>query len=141
MILTCCSIKAEVVAEDEREGGLRKILNFGHTIGHAIEAESHFSLIHGLAVAIGMVAASRLAFAKGLLAAEEVREVEEIIAGYGLPTEIPLEYDNDNILSYLQVDKKNVAGRVVFVLPERIGATLISDGVTEQEILSVLRQD
>ena len=71
MISTCCRIKAEVVEQDEREGGLRRILNYGHTIGHAVEAASAFSISHGFAVAIGMVAAARLAILKGVLTAED----------------------------------------------------------------------
>lgn len=138
MISTCCSIKAEVVARDEREGGLRRILNFGHTIGHAVEAESKFVLIHGLAVSIGMVAALRLSVARGLLAQEAAQRVIDILQSYGMPTEIPPEYSRENIVSYLQVDKKVVAGAVFFVLCDRIGNTVITDKVSSQQIDSVL---
>ena len=81
----CCKIKAEVVSEDEREGGARRILNYGHTIGHAVEATSDYSLIHGLAVSIGMVAAARLAVLNGLLAKDDCRKIIDILQLYNMP--------------------------------------------------------
>lgn len=139
MITRCCAIKADVVAEDEREGGLRKILNYGHTIGHAVEGASNFQLIHGLAVAIGMVAAARLSLLKGLLAAGERDRITEILISYGMPTEIPENLDREEIKRYLKTDKKAVSGKVQFVLPDRIGSTCITDEVTEELIDKVLQ--
>ncbi len=138
VIETCCTIKAEVVAKDEREADLRRILNFGHTIGHAVEADSGYQLAHGSAVAIGMVAASRLAVAKGLFASQDAARLEALITGFGLPTAIPPTADRDRLKGYLLTDKKTVAGRPFFVLPRGIGQVEITADVGEELIDQVL---
>lgn len=139
LIARCCEIKAWVVEQDEREGGLRRILNFGHTIGHAVEAASGFRLIHGYAVAIGMCAAADLAVRTGCLAAEEAERIRRLIAAYGLPTTIPADLDREAIKRYLLTDKKTVGGRVFYVLPERIGAVKITDQVRDKDVEVVLQ--
>ncbi len=139
MILTSCKIKAEVVAKDEREGGLRRILNFGHTLGHAVETESKYTLIHGLAVSIGMVAAAKISQLKGLVSKDEVERIVKLLTDYKMPVEVPKEYNRDNIIDYLLVDKKVVNGKVVFVLCKKIGGTEIVDDVTDKEIRTVLK--
>lgn len=139
LIARCCEIKAWVVEQDEREGGLRRILNFGHTIGHAVEAASGFRLIHGYAVAIGMCAAAELAVRTGCLSAEEAERIRCLIAAYGLPTTIPADLDRETIQKYLLTDKKTVGGRVFYVLPERIGAVKITDQVREEDVEAVLQ--
>ena len=138
MISTCCRIKAEVVEQDEREGGLRRILNYGHTIGHAVEAASAYSLSHGFAVAIGMVAAARLATLKGVLAAEDGRRIAALIAHYGLPVAVPSDLDRDVIKTYLKTDKKVMAGKVFYILPTAIGDTIITDDISGAELDEVL---
>ncbi|MBW2660258.1 MAG: 3-dehydroquinate synthase [Deltaproteobacteria bacterium] len=138
MIYRCCEIKAGVVAEDEREGGVRKILNYGHTIGHAVEAASDFTLIHGLAVSIGMVAAARLAVANDLLTADVSEKIYQLLKLYKMPVEVPDNLDRKRIKKYLLTDKKAVSGKVVFVLPVEIGDTRIVDTVTEEQIDKVL---
>lgn len=140
MIHTCCSIKAEVVAEDEREAGLRRILNFGHTIGHAVEGASDYSLIHGNAVAIGMVAALRLAVSSGLCKRKEAGRVATLIHAFGLPTEIPVGMDIDRIKAYIKTDKKSVAGSVFYVLPTTIGKVIITNELTAEQIDAVLQR-
>ncbi|GAB4342381.1 MAG: 3-dehydroquinate synthase [Desulfobulbaceae bacterium] len=137
-IARCCEIKARVVAEDEREGGLRRILNFGHTIGHAVEAASDFQLIHGLAVAIGMCAASRLAVRTGCLAPDACERIVSLVRAFGLPTMIPPGLDRERIKGYLRTDKKTVGGRVFFVLPTEIGRVDVTDKVDEEEIDAIL---
>lgn len=131
VIARCCAIKAEVVAADERESDLRRILNYGHTIGHAVEAASGYSLAHGMAVAIGMVAVNGLAVGKGLISAETAERIREVVSAYGLPVEIPAGYDPEQVKGYLKTDKKTVGGRPFFVLPERIGKVIITDDVAE----------
>jgi 3-dehydroquinate synthase len=131
VIARCCSIKAEVVAADERESDLRRILNYGHTIGHAVEAASGYSLDHGLAVAIGMVAVNELAVGKGLISRETADRVRELIAAYGLPVDIPAEYDCRQIKDYLKTDKKTIGGRIFFVLPTEIGKVVVTDDVAD----------
>lgn len=140
MIFTCCRIKAEVVAEDERESDIRRILNFGHTIGHAVEAASDYSIIHGMAVAIGMVAALRLAVACELCKKSDAGRVAALINAYGLPTEIPADLDRQRIKKYLLTDKKTVAGSVFYVLPTTIGKVLITNEVSEAQLESVLQK-
>lgn len=134
----CCSIKAEVVAADERESDLRRILNYGHTIGHAVEAASGYSLDHGLAVAIGMVAVNGLAVAKGLMAGEAAGQVRDLLIAYGLPVDIPAEYDRRLIKDYLKTDKKTVGGRPFFVLPIKIGGVIVTDDVTDALVDQVI---
>ena len=107
MIARCCEIKAAVVAADEREADLRRILNFGHTFGHAVEAASNYAMAHGLAVGLGMVAACRLATGKGIFAKDQAEAVCRLIADYGPPTEIPSEFSPQQIKSFLKTDKKS----------------------------------
>ncbi len=138
VVARCCELKAWVVEQDECEGGLRRILNFGHTIGHAVEAASGFKLIHGLAVAIGMRTAADLAVKGGHLTAEESSRISTLIQDYGMSVQVPPEYNRQKIKEYLQADKKTVGGRVFFVLPTAIGAVTITDQVGEKDIDSVL---
>jgi len=130
----CCAIKAEVVRKDEKESDLRRILNFGHTIGHAVEADSGYQLPHGLAVSIGMAAVARLATNSGLCRPEERDRLIALLSAYGLPTEIPPGADPARLRGYIQSDKKTVGGRPFFVLPQGIGRVVISAEVTDGEI-------
>ncbi|MCK5196063.1 MAG: 3-dehydroquinate synthase, partial [Desulfobulbaceae bacterium] len=129
VILRCCAIKAEVVAADEREADLRRILNYGHTLGHAVEAASRFTIAHGVAVAMGMVAVNKIAVAQGMLAAETAEEIMNLISSFGLPTSIPPELDGHQMKEFLKTDKKTVAGKPFFVLPIAIGTVIITDDV------------
>ncbi|NOX80186.1 MAG: 3-dehydroquinate synthase [Deltaproteobacteria bacterium] len=138
MIARCCEIKARVVEQDEREGGLRRILNFGHTIGHAVEAASDFRLIHGLAIAIGMQAAADLAVRTGRLDRGQADRLRTLLSACRLPVTIPAELDRLRIKGYMQTDKKTVDGRIFFVLPTEIGKVIITDEVDEKDIDAVL---
>ena len=138
MIRRCCELKANVVERDEREGGLRRILNFGHTIGHAVEAASGYRIIHGFAVAIGMRAVAELALRGGLAGPEVVAAITNMLEAYGLPTTIPPELDRSQIRRYLQADKKSIGGRVFFVLPEAIGRVVITDRIDPADLEAVL---
>lgn len=140
MIYTCCRIKADVVAEDERESNIRRILNYGHTIGHGIEAASDYSIIHGEAVAMGMVAALRLAVGSGLCERQEAGRVATLIHNYGLPTEIPYDLDRDRIKGYLLSDKKTIGKRVFYVLPTKIGDVVITDDVSDGLVDEALKK-
>ena len=113
-------------------------MNFGHTLGHAVEAASNFAMAHGLAVGLGMVAACRLAVGKGIFAQDQADSVCRLIAEYGLPTEIPPEFSPQQIKGFLKTDKKTVGGRPFFVLPTEIGKVVITDAVSEELIDSVL---
>jgi 3-dehydroquinate synthase len=129
--------KAYVVANDEREGGLRKILNFGHTLGHALEASAGYgSYLHGEAVAIGMVAAARLSVRYAGLSADEASRLERLIEAAGLPTRMPPGWENDSFLRALRLDKKRAGDAVEFVLLERLGHALTRK-LTFAEILAL----
>lgn len=139
MIIRCCEIKAEVVEADEREGGLRKILNYGHTIGHAVEGASNYQLIHGLAVAVGMIAASRLSNMRETLSGKDSERIYSVISAYGMPVSVPDHLDRQLIKRYLKTDKKAVSGKVFYILPEAIGSTYITDEITERMVDAVLQ--
>jgi len=141
VICRCCEIKAEVVESDEQEEGLRKILNYGHTLGHAVEGASNFQLIHGLAVAIGMVAASRLSVMKDTLSRQDAERIYSVISAYGMPVTVPAHLDRTLLKRYLKADKKAVRGRVFYILPDAIGSTYLTDEVTEQMLDTVLKQE
>ncbi len=138
IIHTSCLIKADVVSADERESDARRILNFGHTIGHAVEAASRFSISHGFAVAIGMVAICRIGVMKSLISAATADRYIELIKQYGLPTEIPGDLDRAVIKSYLSTDKKSIGGTISYVLPKEGGGVTISEDITERMIDAVL---
>jgi 3-dehydroquinate synthase len=132
-------MKAEVVSSDEREGDLRRILNFGHTFGHALEAETGYTrFLHGEAVAFGMRAAVHLAQATGHLDPPAGPEILEILRLYGpIP---PLDgISAENLHARLVHDKKTVQGKVHFVLPVRIGQVEIVSGIDEKLALSAIR--
>ncbi|HIK52678.1 MAG TPA: 3-dehydroquinate synthase [Oscillatoriales cyanobacterium M59_W2019_021] len=134
-----CQAKADVVSQDEKEAGLRAILNYGHTIGHAVESLTGYTqVLHGEAVGIGMVAASRIAVALGLWDETCDKRQFALIEKAGLPTAIPSGVATDDILEALQTDKKVKAGRVRFVLPTQIGAATVTDRVTAEVIRQIL---
>jgi 3-dehydroquinate synthase len=122
LIVRSIEIKAEVVSRDEREEGLRQILNFGHTIGHAVELLSGYSLHHGEAVAIGMALESRLAEHIGVAQRGTAAKVAEALRLAGLPTELPPDFGVDAILEAMRSDKKVRTGSIRMALPARIGA-------------------
>ncbi len=118
-------LKAAVVTSDVREGGLRKILNYGHTAGHALEASSGYgSFLHGEAVAIGMVAAGRLSQAFAGLSAAEAERLERLIARAGLPTAMPEGWHGEDFVRAMRLDKKRTGDEVEFVLLDRLGDAL-----------------
>ena len=121
--------KAKVVAADEHEGGLRAILNYGHTLGHVVEALCGYgTYLHGEAVAIGMVAAGEIALALGLWTASDQERQRRLVAAAGLPQRWP-DLDLEAVLACLQGDKKVRDGRVRFVLPTGIGSVVIRDDI------------
>ncbi len=128
------AIKAAVVMEDERENGVRAHLNFGHTFGHAIEAGVGYGrILHGEAVGLGMLAAATLA-GELLVAARDLRaELEDVVGRAGLPRRAELP-DDERLLEAMALDKKVSAGKVRFILPERIGAVVMRDGVAPEVV-------
>jgi 3-dehydroquinate synthase len=133
-------IKAEVVSADEKEADLRRILNFGHTAGHALEAETKYEqFLHGEAVAFGMKAATHLAAGIGLLDSRDCDAILRTIDLYGaIP---PLNgITAESLVRRLVSDKKTIQGKVHFVLPDRIGHVVVRSGIGEQPVLAALRQ-
>jgi 3-dehydroquinate synthetase len=122
LIVRSVEIKAGVVSRDEREEGLRKVLNFGHTIGHAVETVSGFSLLHGEAVAIGMALESKLAELIGLAQTGTAATVIRTLQAAGLPTELPKDCGPEAVVDAMRSDKKGRSGKTRFALPLRIGA-------------------
>lgn len=139
VIRECCQIKAEVVAADEHETGVRAILNFGHTFGHAIEAAGGFSTYtHGEAVAIGMVWATELSLRMGLCDAQLLGRLRRLLSTLGLPT--ALKGHVDGVRDALLMDKKVVAGRSRFILVEALGQVSIRDDVPSQLVEEVVAE-
>ena len=122
LIVRSVEIKAEIVSRDEREEGLRKVLNFGHTIGHAVEMASGYSLLHGEAVAIGMALESGLAERIGLAQTGTAATVIRTLQAAGLPTHLPKDFGPEAVIEAMRSDKKGRSGKMMFALPLRIGA-------------------
>lgn len=128
LIAAAVRIKAAVVRADEREGGMRQVLNFGHTIGHGLEHATGYRLPHGAAVALGMVAESRMALRAGFLAAEAETRLHAAIRALGLPVRAPDDAARDRVVAALASDKKTRGGEPRFVVLEAIGRVRDRDG-------------
>ena len=139
LIAACAAVKAEVVAADEREGGLRRILNFGHTQGHALEVEGGYRrFLHGEAVGWGMVAATMLAVGNLRLDAESASRILSAVLAYGpLPA---IRESSSKILARVRADKKTVRGAVHFVLPRALGEVDVVSGMPEAQLRHVMDQ-
>jgi 3-dehydroquinate synthase len=135
-----CEIKAQVVAEDETEKGLRSILNFGHTFGHAIEAVTGYRrLKHGEAISMGMVMAASFSLKLGLCDSTVVSRITNILETLGLPVEVP-DLAPDAIIEAMLVDKKVLSGRMRFVLVRDIGNVVLNE-VPDKEVTAFLRKE
>jgi 3-dehydroquinate synthase len=139
MVTESVRIKSEVVSADEREGDLRRILNFGHTIGHALEAETGYaSFLHGEAVAVGMRGAAHLGLLAGACDTATRDAILDAVALYGpLPSHSGIRAEN--LAARLRGDKKTVHGKVHFVLPEQIGKVCIVSGLDEKMVVEAIR--
>ncbi|MFM8880172.1 MAG: 3-dehydroquinate synthase [Verrucomicrobiota bacterium] len=142
IIARCCAIKAEIVSQDETETGLRATLNFGHTIGHAIENSSGYGkLLHGEAISIGQVAAAHLSARRMGLPATDVLRIKGLFERLGLPTSLRLPDDKrDKLFSAMRLDKKVSAGEIHFVLAEKIGKAVWGQRVPDAEVNWALDQ-
>jgi 3-dehydroquinate synthase len=137
VVTRCCRLKADVVEKDEREEGLRAVLNYGHTFGHAFEAAGGYGAwLHGEAVAAGMVCASRLAERRGLVGPEVTARQRRLLEAFGLPA-APPPLPADALLEAMRIDKKAEAGRLRFVLPRRLGEVALAD-IPEEDVRAVL---
>ena len=140
VVFQSAKIKAEIVEKDERELGLRAILNYGHTIGHAIESVSDLFIEHGKAVAIGMVAAARISHQMGLLDRRELVRLRDLIQNAKLPTQTP-HLETTKIMQAMKHDKKVQQDRIRFVLLKSIGNALITDEVSPALVEEVLTNE
>jgi 3-dehydroquinate synthase len=133
-------IKADIVEKDEKETSVRAILNYGHTIGHAVEAVSNFKIKHGQAVAVGMIAAAKISHRMGILHQDDVIKLDGVIKDAGLPTKIPdlSREDKEKLLQLIKHDKKVLNDKVRFVLLKSIGNAFLSDAVDPGLIGEVL---
>ncbi|MEM9136476.1 MAG: 3-dehydroquinate synthase, partial [Cyanobacteria bacterium P01_F01_bin.42] len=136
-----CQTKADVVTQDELESGLRAILNYGHTVGHAIESLTNYRMFtHGEAVGLGMMAAGHIAVQMGLWTQEECDRQDRLIHKCGLPTKLPSDFDEAPVLDLLLHDKKVRDGKVRFVLPTQIGKVEIFNNVQDEVILKSVQK-
>lgn len=141
ILYRCAKAKAEVVSKDEKEGNLRAILNYGHTVGHAIESVTNYRLYnHGEAVGLGMIIAGAIAVDLELWSMEEQAQQVAIITKTRLPQTLPADIDLDAIVAAMSTDKKVEAGKVRFILPTAIGAVTLSDRVTGDLVKQNLRK-
>jgi len=140
LILRCCRIKAEVVTRDERDSGLRQILNFGHTVGHAIEAQTGYRIPHGSAVSIGMAAETFLSLRMDLLHFRDAERILRLLRDCGLPVRIPENCAPDLLISRMRSDKKAEDGKIAMVLPEAVGKASLVKQIPMRLIETVLRE-
>ena len=148
-VARCCQAKADIVAEDEREGGKRALLNLGHTFGHAYEAEAGYdgSVLHGEAVAAGMADAFRLAVKLGVATGDDLDTVTDHLARAGLPIKRSMlsnqlgEADPKRLMAHMQKDKKVSAGHIVFIVPHGIGDARVDKTIDPKFVYDVLTHD
>lgn len=139
MIYKSCSIKKAVVEKDPLEQGERAILNFGHTIGHAIEKAKNFELPHGECVALGAIAAAYISWKRDMISMDEYYEVRDMFVPFYLPISVD-GIDPEEIVKLTKSDKKAQAGTVKFILLKRIGKAVIDNTVTDEEILAAVKE-
>lgn len=139
MVMRSCGVKKSVVEKDPKEQGDRALLNFGHTIGHAIEKAKHFEMLHGECIALGMTAAAFISWKRENLSMEEYYEVRDMFVPFNLPISIE-DVDPEEILALTKSDKKMEAGQVKFVLLKKVGKAFIDRSVTDGEILAAVQE-
>ncbi len=140
MIKRSCEIKAFVVEQDPTEMGMRAILNFGHTIGHAIEKYMNFTMLHGECVALGIIAASYISYKREYISTEEFYEIRDMFLPFKLPLSLPDDADPAEILKLTKSDKKMDGDKIRFILLKKVGKAAIDTTVTDEEILDALDQ-
>lgn len=137
MIMRSCDIKRKVVEKDPTEKGDRMLLNFGHTLGHAIEKAKEFKLFHGECVALGAVAAAFISYKKGMLSMEEYYEIRDMFVPFGLPISVE-DIDPEEVIKLTKSDKKADSDKVRFILLKSVGKAVVSTDVTDDEMKAAL---
>ena len=139
MVKRSCEIKKAVVEKDPTEKGDRALLNFGHTLGHAIEKAKGFSLAHGECVALGCVAAAFISWKKELISMEEYYEIRDMFVPFNLPISVE-DVDIDDVIKLTKSDKKSDGNKIKFILLKKIGKAFIDTSVTEEEMRAALEE-
>ncbi|MCM1252626.1 MAG: 3-dehydroquinate synthase [Clostridium sp.] len=139
MVMRSCTVKKLVVEKDPKEQGERALLNFGHTIGHAIEKAKNFELMHGECVALGAVAAAFISWKHNWLSMEEYYEIRDMFVPFSLPISID-DIDPEEILKLTKSDKKMAAGQICFILLKKVGKAVIDMTVTDEDILNAVKE-
>ncbi len=139
MVIRSCTIKKLVVEKDPKEQGDRALLNFGHTIGHAIEKAKNFQMLHGECVALGAVAAAFISWKHNWLSMEEYYEIRDMFVPFQLPISID-DIDPQEILELTKSDKKMASGQIRFVLLKKVGKAVIDMTVTDEDILNAVKE-
>ncbi|WP_100658023.1 3-dehydroquinate synthase [Alteromonas flava] len=138
-IRRCCEIKAEIVAKDERESGIRALLNLGHTFGHAIEAEQGYgNWLHGEAVSAGIILACSVARREFSFSESEFCRVEHLLQAFGLPVVGPQDMSYASYMQHMRHDKKVLDSRIRFVIPTTIGNAIVTDKISDECLQAVL---
>jgi len=133
--------KSEIVSQDEKEAGIRALLNFGHSFGHALEAESNYSrFLHGEAVSIGMVTAARLSEIRGLCQAGTAKRLATLLRILGLPVKIPADININGLTEALALDKKALASGLRLILLEEMGCAVVDNQSSENDIVAAMKQ-
>ena len=141
LIYRSCQIKRGVVERDPKEKGERALLNFGHTVGHAVEKLSGFSLYHGECVALGMVCAGYISWKRGSLSEEQFGDLQETLRSFGLPVALEsFSHTAEEILATTKLDKKMESGKIKFILLNGLGEAYITKDLSDEEILAGIRQ-
>ncbi|MEZ5470156.1 MAG: 3-dehydroquinate synthase [Marinicella sp.] len=138
LITHCCQFKTKIVEEDEKEQGVRALLNLGHTFGHAIETVSQYKYLHGEAVALGMVMAAELSAQLGYCAGDIRKMLENLLQAFELPIMLDIEYSADEILALMKADKKVINDQHRLILLKGMGEAFIAEGVNDANILKAI---
>ncbi|MDD6201650.1 MAG: 3-dehydroquinate synthase [Lachnospiraceae bacterium] len=139
LVFRSCNIKRMIVEKDPFEKGERALLNFGHTLGHAIEKYTNFTMLHGECVALGCVAAAYISWKREMLSMEEYYEIRDMFVPFNLPISIE-DIDIEKILSYTKSDKKMENNQIKFILLKKIGKAVIDNTVTDEEMKNALKE-
>lgn len=140
LISMCIKIKARVVEIDEKESEVRKILNYGHTFGHAIEKISQYKIEHGEAIAIGMCIINTIAVNKKWLKPKKSKKIYDIIKMYGLPTKYEKLKPANKLIAATKLDKKAKDGKILYIVPYKIGRVLLTDKITNRDIIKACKK-
>jgi 3-dehydroquinate synthase len=138
IVTACCRLKAGVVQLDEKEAGHRRVLNLGHTVGHALERLSNYEIRHGDAVAMGLMAATKLAVSLGKFESGDLVRLEKLCRAWDLPVRVPSRFPPEAVLAAMQTDKKHIRGRLHFVLPVRIGEVHDYQDLSPEQLGAIL---